>query len=118
MNERRYFIPAQVTGGWQLYGLSPKHLLRLLPIPPLVGLGVAITLLLWGFAPSGGLLRLVIRSLYAMIPLLIAVAWVGLMIVPIAEAGRTWWDVKRLARSHQRQQTVFLPRRATPPPSK
>lgn len=112
MNDRRFFIPQQVTGGWQLYGLSPRQLLRLLPLPLILLLGVLITIFLWGLVPPTGLLRMVLRSTYILLfPIGLSAAWFGLMILPIADAGRTWWDVLRLSQAHRQQQTMFLPRR-------
>jgi hypothetical protein len=116
MNERRrYFIPSQITGGWQLYGLSARHLLRLLVLPVILAAGVLVTLGLWRVVPSPGKIRLILRALYAFVPVALGGLWVGVAVIPVDDAGRTWLDIRRLSADHSNQQTVFLPRRVKPP---
>ena len=112
---RRHFIPSQVTGGWQLYGLSARHLVRLLGLLVVVAIGLLVTVGWWGIVPSPGKIRLILRALYAFVPVAMGGLWVGIAVVPIDEAGRTWLDIYRLAADHRRTQTVFLPRRMSPP---
>jgi hypothetical protein len=113
-DRRRFFIPQQVTGGWQLYGLSSRHLVRLLPVPLVLFAGTLLTVLFWRLVPEAGKFRLVLRGIYCLFPFGFGSTYVGLFVIPI-DAGRTLWDIRQMKLQHLKQQTVFLPRNQIPP---
>jgi len=105
VNETEFFWPANVDTTFSLWGLEPRHLRRLLPVPLILVAGGVLTYLTVRLVPWT-VIRVALITWFMLVP---AGGYVWYCCVPRYPRGRTSSDLARAVGRHRKAQTVFQP---------